>query len=79
MGNGMPRRMTDLFNPTEEHAALRGTLRNFVEHEVDPQAAAHDRSESFNLGLFRKLGELASSASPVSRGSAAPAWTPSRP
>ncbi len=50
--------MTDLFNPTEEHAALRATLRNFVEHEVDPQAAAYDKSEQFNLPLFRKLGEL---------------------
>ena len=50
--------MTDPFNPTEEHTALRRTMRDFVEREVDPQAAAHDRSESFNLGLFRQLGEL---------------------
>ena len=50
--------MSDLFNPTEEHAALRRTIREFTEHEVDPQAAAHDRSESFNLSLFRKLGDL---------------------
>jgi isovaleryl-CoA dehydrogenase len=50
--------MTDLFDPTEEHAALRRTMREFVEREVDPQAAAHDRSESLNLDLFRKLGDL---------------------
>jgi isovaleryl-CoA dehydrogenase len=50
--------MTDLFDPTEEHAALRRTIRDFVEREVDPQAATHDRAESFNLDLFRKLGEL---------------------
>jgi isovaleryl-CoA dehydrogenase len=50
--------MTDLFNPTEEHAALRRTVRDFAEREVDPQAAAHDRTESFNLELFRKLGDL---------------------
>jgi isovaleryl-CoA dehydrogenase len=50
--------MTDLFNPTEEHAALRKTMRDFVEREVDPQAAAYDRSESFNVPLFRKLGDL---------------------
>jgi isovaleryl-CoA dehydrogenase len=50
--------MTDLFNPTEEHAALRATLRQFVEHEVDPQAAVHDKTETFNIGLFRKLGEI---------------------
>jgi len=66
--------MTDLFNPTEEHAALRGTLRNFVEHEVDPQAAAHDRSESFNHSdSSGSSASSASSASPCRRGSAAPA------
>jgi isovaleryl-CoA dehydrogenase len=50
--------MTDLFNPTEEHAALRRTIREFVEREVDPQAAEHDRAESLNVALFRKLGDL---------------------
>jgi hypothetical protein len=29
--------MTDLFDPTEEHAALRRTMREFVEREVDPR------------------------------------------
>lgn len=50
--------MSDLFNPTEEHQALREMVRDFAEREVDPQAAEHDSSESFNLPLFRKLGEL---------------------
>jgi isovaleryl-CoA dehydrogenase len=50
--------MTDAFNPTEEHAALRRTMREFVEREVDPQAAEHDRAESLNVALFRKLGDL---------------------
>jgi isovaleryl-CoA dehydrogenase len=50
--------MTDLYNPTDEHRALRETLRQFVEKEVDPQAMASDRAETFNLELFRKLGEL---------------------
>jgi len=50
--------MTDLFNPTEEHRALRDMVRAFVEREVDPQAAEHDKLEKFNLPLFRKLGEL---------------------
>ena len=50
--------MTDPFNPTEEHAALRRTMREFVEREVDPQAAEHDRAESLNVALFRKLGDL---------------------
>ncbi len=48
----------DLFNPSEEHLALRQMLRDFAEREVDPQAAEHDRDERFNLPLFRKLGDL---------------------
>ena len=48
----------DLFAPTPEHALLADTLREFVEREVEPQAAEHDRSESFNRALFRRAGEL---------------------
>ena len=48
----------DLFNPTDEHRMLRDTLRDFVKKEVEPQAEDHDRSEKFNLPLFRKMGEL---------------------
>jgi isovaleryl-CoA dehydrogenase len=48
----------DLFNPTEEHAALREMLRTFVENEVDPQALEYNRKEKFNVELFRKLGSL---------------------
>ncbi|MGH0038221.1 MAG: acyl-CoA dehydrogenase family protein [Myxococcota bacterium] len=48
----------DLFAPTPEHALLAQTLREFVEREVEPQAALHDREERFNLELFRKAGEL---------------------
>lgn len=50
--------MTDLFNPSPEHAALRRMVREFAEREVGPQALASDRDETFNLPLFRKLGEL---------------------
>ena len=50
--------MIDLFNPSEEHAALRTMVRDFATHELEPQAAAHDRDERFNLPLFRKLGDL---------------------
>jgi isovaleryl-CoA dehydrogenase len=49
---------TDLFNPTDEHEALRRMVRDFVENEVEPQAADSDRAERFNLELFRKLGDL---------------------
>ncbi len=50
--------MTDLFNPTPEHRALRELVRSFAEREVDPQAEASDRDERFNVELFRKLGEI---------------------
>ena len=49
---------TDLFNPTPEHAALRRLVREFTEREVDPQATASDRGETFNVALFRRLGPL---------------------
>lgn len=48
----------DLYNPTEEHHALRLMLRDFVEKEVDPQALQYNREEKFNKELFRKLGML---------------------
>lgn len=48
----------DLFNPTDEHRMLRQTVRDFVAHEVESQAADYNRKECFNLPLFRKLGEL---------------------
>lgn len=48
----------DLYNPTEDHEMLRRMLRDFVQNEVEPQAAECDREERFNLPLFRRLGEL---------------------
>jgi isovaleryl-CoA dehydrogenase len=48
----------DLFAPTPEHALLADTLREFVAREVEPQAAEHDRSETFNRALFARAGEL---------------------
>jgi isovaleryl-CoA dehydrogenase len=50
--------MNDIFNPSPEHQQLREMLRAFVEREVEPQALEHDRTETFNVPLFRKLGEL---------------------
>src|SRR5262245_8044867 len=50
--------MADLFTPTPEHAALRAMVRDFTIREVEPQAAEADRTETFNLPLFRRLGEL---------------------
>jgi isovaleryl-CoA dehydrogenase len=51
-------RQLDLFNPTEEHKMLRQSVRDFVISEIEPQAHEYDRSEKFNLPLFRKLGSL---------------------
>lgn len=48
----------DLYNPTEEHRALREMLRSFAENEVDPQAKEFNRDEKFNMPLFKRLGEL---------------------
>ena len=51
-------RELDLFAPTPEHALFAETLESFVAREVEPQAAEHDRDETFNHALFRRAGEL---------------------
>ncbi len=51
-------RTGDLYEPNEEMALLRQTVRRFVEREVEPQALEHERDERFNRALFRRLGEL---------------------
>ena len=56
--SGQDRQALDLFAPTPEHALLAETLRDFVQREVEGQAAEHDREESFNHALFRRAGEL---------------------
>jgi isovaleryl-CoA dehydrogenase len=33
-------------------------VRDFTQKEVEPQALENDRSETFNIALFRKMGEL---------------------
>lgn len=49
---------SSLFTPSDEHAMLRQTVREFVKQEVEPQALEFDRKEMFNLPLFRKVGSL---------------------
>ncbi len=51
-------RRFDLYVPTPEHQAFRDTLDEFVEREVEPQAAEHDRNETFNHDLFRRAADL---------------------
>ncbi|MEE2675055.1 MAG: acyl-CoA dehydrogenase family protein [Myxococcota bacterium] len=48
----------DLFAPSEEHVLFARTLRDFVAREVEPQAAEHDRSETFNHALFKRAAAL---------------------
>ena len=48
----------DLFNPTEDHQALRTMVRDFAKKEIEPFALEHNRREYFNLEAFHKLGEL---------------------
>lgn len=45
------------FNPTDEHRTLRSMLQAFVEREVEPQALEHNKTETFNIDLFQKLGD----------------------
>ena len=53
-----PSALGDLFNPTEEHQALRDMVRSFAQDKVDPQRLEHDREEKFNHALFKELGDL---------------------
>ncbi len=50
--------MSSLFEPSDEHRQLRDMLRSFAETKVEPQAAEHDKNETFNHALFKELGEL---------------------
>lgn len=49
---------TDLYNPTEEHLALREMVAQFTTNEVEPQAAEFDEKGHLNVDLFRQLGDL---------------------
>lgn len=49
---------SDLYNPTEEHALLRETVRSFVQSEVEPQAEHYDATGTLNIELLRKCGAL---------------------
>jgi isovaleryl-CoA dehydrogenase len=54
----METRTFDIFTPTKEHEMLRHYARRFAVDELEPGAAARDENESFDLKLFRRLGEL---------------------
>ncbi len=46
------------FDLSDEHEALRATVRDFAEREIAPVAAELDRTKAFPYELVRKLGEL---------------------
>mmetsp|Transcript_559 Transcript_559/g.1302 ORF Transcript_559/g.1302 Transcript_559/m.1302 type:complete len:463 (+) Transcript_559:123-1511(+) len=48
--------LNEHFHPTQDHFTLRDMLRDYVAHEVEPQAAHYNKTETFNIDLFRGLG-----------------------
>jgi isovaleryl-CoA dehydrogenase len=49
---------TALDTPSEEHRMLREMVAGFVARDVEPRAAAHDRSGTLDTELMRKAGDL---------------------
>jgi isovaleryl-CoA dehydrogenase len=49
---------TKLYDPTDEHALLRQTVRQFAQDQVEPQAMAHDESGTLNVALMKQAGAL---------------------
>ena len=47
-----------LLSPSDEHAMLRDTVRQWARSEVEAQAMDHDERGAMNVGLLRKAGEL---------------------
>ncbi len=47
-----------LLHPTDEHAMLRATVRQWARSDVERQAMAHDQAGTLNVALLRKAGEL---------------------
>jgi len=47
-----------LRQPSDEHAMLRDTVRQWARTEVERQAMAHDEAGTLNVALMRKAGEL---------------------
>ncbi len=50
---------------TEEHEALRGVVREFVEAEIEPYAEAWDRDHTFPVDTVLAMGELGPVRHPV--------------
>lgn len=52
----MPQRTAPYY--TEDHDALRDTLRRFVEREITPHVAAWERDKAFPRELYKKAGDI---------------------
>lgn len=48
--------MFDLFNPTDDHSALRGLTRDLAKGVLEPQVHEFDEKETLNEALLRKMG-----------------------
>lgn len=47
----------EFYNPTEAHAQLREVVARFARENILPQAEEFDRTETFNVELFRRFGK----------------------
>ncbi|MBE7453431.1 MAG: acyl-CoA dehydrogenase family protein [Kofleriaceae bacterium] len=54
----MPSLPHRLLSPTDEHAMLRDTVRQWARGEVEHQAMAHDQAGTLNVALLREAGKL---------------------
>jgi acyl-CoA dehydrogenase len=43
---------------TEEHEILRQSIREFVEKEITPRVDEWEKAETYDMDVFRKMGEL---------------------
>ena len=50
--------LASLLNPTEEHAMLRKSVREFVRKEVEPQAEEYDQKGELNKSLLKACGKM---------------------
>jgi isovaleryl-CoA dehydrogenase len=50
--------LPSLLHPSDEHAMLRDTVRQWARSDVERQAMEHDQRGTLNVGLLRQAGEL---------------------
>jgi alkylation response protein AidB-like acyl-CoA dehydrogenase len=50
---------------TDEHLLWRQSIRDFVNKEIVPNVEAWEETETFDPGLFKKLGEMGVDRNPA--------------